>query len=124
MTLTSPPPSEIGNWMARMTPAMQVSTAVVYQWKDGTVKRPSDASLERLCAAYGLDFWEVMALTRRRGPIKIRRVPVPIAGGSTNDGTKGVDAAIDVLRLVRLWLRAGLYRWGLSSIRTPRLACA
>ena len=57
-------------------------------------------------------------------PTRTRRKPVPIAGGSTNDGTKGVDAAIDVLRLIGRWLRAGLYRWGLSSIRTPRLACA
>ena len=63
-----------------MAKRLQVSTALVYQWKDGITKRPQDEYLERLCDAYGLRFDEVKEIVRGRPLPSSRPAPTPRRG--------------------------------------------
>ena len=107
-----------------MAARLGVSTALVYQWKDGTVRRPSDESIDRLCAAYGLEFWEVLALTRgkrRPSPISGR----PISGGSAAPHPLPVAEPCGPQVVTHQMLRKGPERRDIMSSwrsdrRTPR----
>lgn len=65
-----------GNYYA-MAKRLQVSTGLVYQWKDGLVKRPSPDSLMKLSDAYGLDYSALVLLTTPR-PKPARRAVAPL----------------------------------------------
>lgn len=51
-----------------MAKKLQVSSGLVYQWRDGTVKSPSEENLEALCKAYRLDYWKVWGIIKGRKP--------------------------------------------------------
>lgn len=62
-----------GNYYA-MAKTLKVSSALPYQWRDGTVKAPSLPTLLRLCETYGLDFWHVMRVIHgEHRPVPKRR---------------------------------------------------
>lgn len=50
----------------------------IYKWAAGLVQKPSIEMLQRLCAAYDLDFAQVLALVYNPR----RRPRPPVAGGS------------------------------------------
>lgn len=56
-----------GVWY-EMAKKLQVSSGLVYQWRDGTVKSPSEENLEALCKAYRLDYWRVWGIIKGRKP--------------------------------------------------------
>jgi len=85
-----------------------VSPALVQLWAKGGVKNPSLENLDRLCAAYHLDFGFVRSLLRRRLH--------PIAGGSGEGGTPPLAKLAEVLPLIRSWLRAWVQPLHPSSV--------
>lgn len=56
-----------GVWYA-MSKKLQISSGLVYQWRDGTVKRPSDEHIDALVKAYRLDWWTVWGIITGRKP--------------------------------------------------------
>jgi Cro/C1-type helix-turn-helix DNA-binding protein len=56
-----------GVWY-EMAKKLQVSSGLVYQWRDGTVKRPSDENIDAICKAYRLDYWKLMGIITGRKP--------------------------------------------------------
>lgn len=54
-----------GNYYG-MAVKLKVSSGLPYLWRDATVRAPHDPMIERVCAAYGLDFWEVKDLISGR----------------------------------------------------------
>jgi hypothetical protein len=46
----------------RVAKRIEVSTALPYQWADGTVRKPAWATVERLCTAYNLDRARVFSI--------------------------------------------------------------
>ena len=55
-----------GGSFNQMSKRLGTAPALVYQWKDGLIHRPSPEKLERLCRAYGLDRWDVEDLISRK----------------------------------------------------------
>jgi len=80
-----------------------ISPALVNLWVKGQVKNPTVTNLQRLCAAYGLDFLFVVGL------VQGRRAALPISGGSGEPPGLSVvqllDNNVPYQTCVR-WLRA------------------
>lgn len=72
-----------GNYYA-MAKRLGVSSGLPYQWRDGTVKQPSRATVAKLCAAYGLDPAEVIQILAETALAELRRpgrtLPVLVLG--------------------------------------------
>jgi transcriptional regulator with XRE-family HTH domain len=56
-----------GVWLD-MARRLQVSSGLIYQWRDGLVKRPSEEYIDRICKAYRLDYWKVVGVITGRKP--------------------------------------------------------
>jgi hypothetical protein len=91
-----------------------VSPALVQLWSKGGVKNPSLENLDRLCAAYHLDFTFVRGLLRR--PKRLH----PIAGGSWGGVAQVCGMTGDIMSTAR---RVFVYLWGSLRLE-PQLALA
>ena len=80
-----------------------VSPALVQLWATGGVRNPTLENLDRLCAAYELNFTFVRGLLRQR--------PHPIAGGSSDGGPLPLPNLAEILPLIGRWLRARVTVW-------------
>jgi transcriptional regulator with XRE-family HTH domain len=62
----------------QMAKRLGVSSATVYMWRDGTIKRPQDEILLRLCEVYKQDQFRVFSLVtgmKLRGGSLAKRKP-------------------------------------------------
>lgn len=69
---------------------MPSASALVYGWRNGTIRQPTPQKIRLLCNAYGLDFQQVLELAMRSASSAQlppstgrKRRPVPIRGGSS-----------------------------------------
>lgn len=78
--------SELVDWLLkehheghpyRMAKALGVSSALPFQWRDGTVKAPSPPTIARLCEVYELDYDAVLKII----------YPAPSSGAVRRGGT-------------------------------------
>lgn len=104
-----------GNYYA-MAKRLGVSSGLPYQWRDGTVKRPTIDTLRRLCEEYALDFADVLRLVhppqapRPRSTVRsllmlvlVTLSTIGMIRPSLEPSTLGCWRAGDAMRLIGVW---------------------
>jgi hypothetical protein len=72
----------------QMAVRLKVSSGLPYQWRDEVVREPSKPIIQRLCDAYGLEYWEVKDVASGRFAATTAKLPlaVPLAGRRSSRG--------------------------------------